>query len=160
MKLIVKLILIIVPVSLWLAILTACFNTKAEIKVVTDITSTQVSAIQKEFGFELPENASVIQCRLGLPRDWPFTIAISGIKDVEEFIQNNLHFEVEEPYEIQHFAYDEKERTQLDKRITAVHYFGMYNGSKRRIYIYQTDIGAIVEFEKSGVVLQELLEMF
>ena len=160
MKFIQKLVSFIIGLSVLPVVLTACSSLKAEVKVVTEINSAQVDAIEEEFGFALPENSQILQCRLGLPRDWPFSVAISGITDVEAFIQNNLNFEVKEPYEVQLFPYNAEERTDLSKTITAEYYFGLYNGSERGIYIYETDLGTIVEIEKSGVVSQELLKMF
>jgi len=167
MKFIQKLVSFIIGLSVLPVVLTACSSLKAEVKVVTEINSAQVDAIEEEFGFALPENSQILQCRLGLPRDWPFSVAISGITDVEAFIQNNLNFEVKEPYEVQLFPYEvqlfpynAEERTDLSKTITAEYYFGLYNGSERGIYIYETDLGTIVEIEKSGVVSQELLKMF
>ncbi|HOJ78959.1 MAG TPA: hypothetical protein PLZ08_12700 [Bacillota bacterium] len=156
-----KFILVIILVPILIAILTtSCFYRDVKIKVVTEINPAQVKNIQEEFGFVLPENSAIIQCRLGLPRDWPFSVAIAGITDIEEFIQNNLYFKVEKSHKIQHFAYDNAECTQPDQMITADYYLGFYNGSKREIYIYETVKGMIVEIEKEGVVAKDLLKMF
>ena len=65
-------------------------------------------------------------------------------------------FNVEEPYRIEHYAYD---TSLTDDPLMANYYFGLYNGSKRGIYVYTIDSKMIVEFEKSGIVSKDLLDM-
>ncbi len=130
-----------------------------EIKTVNDFTETQVNEIQSEFGFTLPEKASIIQAELSTSMDKLFTIVISGINDVEGFIEYNLDYEVGEQYQRGHFSYDE-DSTDWDKRITVDYYTGDYDGNLMGIYVYQIDDEMIVEIDKEGIVSQELVDMF
>ncbi|NLM48364.1 MAG: hypothetical protein GX198_06060 [Epulopiscium sp.] len=139
--------------------LAGCFY-KPEIRVVSEVTAEEADAIQEEFAFILPEEAQIVQCRYANSKDSLFTVVITGVSDSDAFIENNVEFELEEPVEIDRFPYDEMDKTDFDKRVRAQYYFGMYDGSKRGIYIYSADQGIVIEIEKSGIVSPELIEMF
>jgi len=123
----------------------------------TTLSQSQIDAIQTEFGFKLPEHADITLCKLSNSRDRLFTVIICGISDEADFIKNNLEFEVDDSYQIEHHAYN---TSITADPIVADYYFGMYNGSKRGVYVYSVQSEPVIEFEKSGIVSNVLLDMF
>jgi heme/copper-type cytochrome/quinol oxidase subunit 2 len=165
MRRFVKVLVLVIPVLLLAGFVVLSykfytFYNKAEIQVVTEITPVQADAIQKEFGFTLPEGARIVQCRYAGSRDRLFTVVITGVTDEDMFIQNCIQFEVEEPYERKQLPYYEFEHRDIDKMIPAKYYFGMSNGSSRGIYIYYKGTEMIIDIEKGGIVSPELVKMF
>ena len=129
-----------------------------EIMTATALDQSQIDDVQKEFGFKLPEEASIALCRLSNSRDRLFTVIVCGVFDEAGFINDYLEFEVDEPYQIEHSAYNDGLGT--GNHVMANYYFGMLNGSKRGVYVYSENSELIIELEKSGIVSKNLLDMF
>ncbi len=165
MRLLIKVLVAVVSVLLLIGAIVFIYNfknfySKAEIITVTDITSAHAEAIQKEFGFTLPEGANIVQCRFANSRDRLFTVVITGVSDTDMFLKNNLNFEVGNPYETERYTYGYHEQKDLNMKVTAKKYFGMLDSSKRELYIYSIDDEIIIEIEKGGIISSELIKMF
>ena len=142
-----------------LVLLSGCFYLDTEIKHVNELTETQVNEIKNEFSFTLPEEASIIKAKFANSKDRLFMVFISGIDDVDHFIEHNLDFKVDEKYERDHIVVDQ-DWPELEEIFTAYYYFGIHNGSRREIYVYEIDGEVMVEMHKQGIVSQELVDMF
>lgn len=136
------------------------YISQSQIQFTSKITDYQAEAIQNEFRFKLPEGAQIVQCSFTAAEDNLFTVAITGVSDIDAFVQRNLQFEVVEHVKTERFSYADHDRTDRDRQHEAKHYIGWYGNDVRDIYIYSTDTEMVIEIEKSGIVSPELSRLF
>ena len=155
--LVAVLTLFVIPLALLLLSLP-------QFKAKTHFTPTQINAIQKDFGFTLPEGCSIALCKLTNGRDGIFNIIVTGLKNEEEFIKTNLAFPVEGPFQgmcPSPYAPSKKYEFYLgDEKAISIGYHGKYNGGYRYISIYETNSGTILDLQMSKVVSDDVYYMF
>ena len=155
-------IYILIAILCW-KIIAFGYSILPSIKVATNITPAQAEAIQKEFGFVLPKDTSIVLCRFANSRDSLFSVVITGPIDEKDFIMNNLEFEVGELSISDHESYDATKKNDhyySDEWIKADYYYGFLDGSQRKLYFYNTDFERILEIQKGGITSRKLLNMF
>jgi len=81
-----KAVLIILFISTWTSLQVVGVST-------TRFTRRQIEALQYEFEFILPEGARIVHFAFLPSRDPWIRVTIAGIRDLDDFLENNLLFE-------------------------------------------------------------------